>query len=102
MTKFAALRRAKKEERYYPSDFWRKDDPKCPHCSTECKVSDNDWWKLYEEGEHEVSCPSCDEDFTVTTSVSFSFSTDEQEGMDEEEEDDRTPEERSQRAALGL
>ena len=75
--KFAALR---------PSDFWGKDQPICPHCGTECDVSDNGWWKLYEEGEHEVSCPSCDEDFTVSTRVSFSFSTDQQEGMDDESE----------------
>ncbi len=60
-------------------DFWGKDNPKCPHCGVESDVSENDWWHLYEEGEHEVTCPSCDEDFTVSTRVSYSFSTDEQE-----------------------
>lgn len=81
---FAALRKAKEEERYYPSDFWRKDQPKCPHCGTDGDVSDIDWWRLCEEGEHEVTCPSCGEDFTVSTAVSYSFSTDTQEGMDDE------------------
>jgi hypothetical protein len=41
-------------------------------------VDRNEWWKLYEEGEHEVTCPHCDEDFSVSTRVSYSFSTDNQ------------------------
>lgn len=82
--KFAALKRARAEDGPYPTDFWANDHPKCPHCGAECRVSDNDWWKLYEEGSHEVCCPKCDEDFTVNTRVSFSFSTDEQEGLDDE------------------
>lgn len=60
-------------------DFFANKNPKCPHCGEECSVSDNEWWHLYEEGEHEVTCPACDEDFTVSTSVSYSFSTDNQE-----------------------
>lgn len=60
-------------------EFFARDHPKCPHCGHDCHVSDNEWWRLYEEGEHEVTCPSCDEDFTVSTRVSFSFSTDQQE-----------------------
>lgn len=62
-------------------EFFGNKSPKCPHCGTESDVSDNEWWKLYEEGEHEVTCPSCDEDFTVSTSVSYSFSTDNQEAL---------------------
>lgn len=80
MERFAALKKAKEEERHFPSDFWGCVQPRCPHCGAECDVSDNDWWRLYEEGEHEVSCPHCDDDFTVSTRVSYSFSTDEQEG----------------------
>jgi hypothetical protein len=60
------------------------DKPKCPHCGYDCDVSQNEWWRLYEEGEHEVTCPSCDNDFTVSTRVSYSFSTDQQ---DDDEED---------------
>lgn len=77
--RFAALKMAKIDEPYMPSEFWRADQPKCPHCGESCDISDNDWWRLYEEGEHEVSCPHCDGDFTVSTAVSYSFSTDEQE-----------------------
>ena len=60
-------------------DFFGNDSPKCPHCGIECDVSANDWWQLYEEGEHEVSCPSCDNDFFVSTHVHHFFSTDTQE-----------------------
>lgn len=80
MEKFAALRKAKEEDSVCPTDYWGNDQPRCPHCGTTCDVSDNDWFRLYEEGEHDVSCPHCDGDFTVSTRVSFSFSTDEQEG----------------------
>lgn len=60
--------------------FWGNPSPKCPHCGESISVSEHELWKLYEEGEHDVTCPFCDEDFTVSTSVSYSFSTDSQEG----------------------
>lgn len=64
-------------------EFFDNKEPVCPHCGHECNVSDNEWWELYEEGEHEVTCPSCDQDFTVSTHVSYSFSTDSQERDDD-------------------
>lgn len=79
MERFAALKKAKEEEGHFPSDYFGNREPRCPHCGEECPVSDNDWWDLYEEGEHEVCCSHCDGDFTVSTRVSYSFSTDEQE-----------------------
>lgn len=60
-------------------DFWRNDDPKCPHCGTVVSVSENELWHLYEEGEHEIECNACDQPFMVSTNVTYSFSTDEQE-----------------------
>ena len=69
---YAALNRANIDA------FWRNKEPRCPHCGESCGVSDNDWWKLCEEGEHEVCCPHCDGDFTVITHVHYSFSTEEQ------------------------
>jgi hypothetical protein len=62
-------------------DFRYEAHPKCPHCGHVCDVSDNEWWHLYQEGEHEVECPSslCELPFTVSTYVRYSFSTDEQE-----------------------
>lgn len=85
--KFQALKKALEEERYFPSDFWRASHPKCPHCGEVCDVNDNEWWKLYEEGEHEVECPHCEGEFTVSTSGSYSFDTSRQERMDDDEED---------------
>ncbi len=80
MEKFAALNKAKEEEGHFPSDYWGNKAPRCPHCGTECSVVEHEWWKLYEEGEHEVTCPHCDGgDFTVSVRVSYSYSTDEQE-----------------------
>jgi hypothetical protein len=85
MSKFAALKVAKREDRYLPDGYWRADQPKCPHCGHVCDLSANDWWSLCEEGEHEVECPQCQGEFTVSTHVSYSFSTDAQEDLDEDE-----------------
>ena len=60
-------------------DFWGNDAPKCPHCGDAADVSENEWWRLYEEGEHEVTCPACDLDFAVSMRVSYTFSTEDQE-----------------------
>jgi uncharacterized Zn-finger protein len=59
-------------------DFRANKNPKCPHCGTDCAINDLEWWQLYEEGEHEVECPVCELEFTVSTAVQHSFSTDEQ------------------------
>lgn len=77
---YASLKRAKEEDGHLPADYCGNNQPHCQHCGAVCDVSDNEWWTLYEEGEHEVSCPHCDGDFTVSTRVSYSFSTDEQPG----------------------
>ena len=64
-------------------DFWGNTHPKCPHCGRECVVSDLEWYECYEEGEHEVVCPSCEGSFLVSTTVSHSYSTDDQSGLEE-------------------
>jgi len=63
-------------------DFRYEKQPKCPHCGHVCNVADNDWYHLYEEGEHEVECSLCEVEFTISTHVEHSFSTDEQEATD--------------------
>lgn len=78
--KFAAL----KASEHKALDFWGNDDPKCPHCGQSINISQHDLGELYEEGEHTIDCPYCEREFQVTTRVSFSFSTDEQD-MDEAE-----------------
>ena len=60
-------------------DFMLNDEPSCPHCGYTYRINDNDAWSLYEEGEHEVECPTCELEFTVYTHVRHSFSTDVQE-----------------------
>lgn len=52
--------------------------PVCPHCDEEIDVGDNDLYRIYEEGEHQVDCPQCDQPFMVSTRISHSFSTDKQ------------------------
>jgi len=59
-------------------DYWGNDSPKCPHCDEEIGVGDNDLYRIYEEGEHQVDCPQCDQPFMVSTRISHSFSTDRQ------------------------
>ncbi len=68
-------------------DFWGLKDPKCPHCGDDLSVVDQEWWHLYEEGEHEVECPHCCEEFTVSTRVSYSFSTDTLYDTEEDDEE---------------
>lgn len=60
-------------------DFWRNDNPKCPHCGESVDIVQHELWNLYEEGEHDVECPHCEGEFVVGTDISYSFSTDEQE-----------------------
>lgn len=86
--KFQALKKAREEDGLLPDGFWGASQPKCPHCGEVCDISDNDWYRLYEEGEHEVDCPHCDGEFTVGTRVSFSFDTCDQEAMADEDGDE--------------
>ena len=59
-------------------DFWGNDHVKCPHCGDKHEPYALEWFYLYEEDSHDVKCPSCDRDFVVSTRVSYTFSTDEQ------------------------
>ena len=60
-------------------DFWRNDNPKCPHCGEIIDIGLHELWNFYEEGEHDVECPHCEGEFVVSTHITYSFSTDEQE-----------------------
>jgi len=46
---------------------------RCPKCRETFTVADTDMWELYSEDDHDVSCPECDHEFNVVTSVSYSF-----------------------------
>lgn len=47
---------------------------RCPHCAHLFMVQCDDG-EVYSDGEHELMCPECDADFTITTTVSYSFSS---------------------------
>lgn len=66
-------------------DFIHADVPKCPHCGEDFDISENEAWYVYDlsKDSHEVSCPSCDLDFTISVYAKFSFSTDSQDDDDE-------------------
>ena len=59
-------------------NFSLNSNPKCPHCGAEYDVAEAGYWEIYsgDGDEHEIDCPSCDDKYTVTTNVSYSFSTD--------------------------
>ena len=76
MTEFAALKAARDIGR----DWWGysgNNDPKC-HCGATCDIQHNEWWDVYEEGEHTKERPHCGGEFLISTRVSYSFSTDQQ------------------------
>lgn len=53
----------------------------CPWCGEIYEIEDE--FDLYDDGEHECQCPSCNKKFTVDTNVSYTFSTTRQEVEDE-------------------
>lgn len=62
--------------------YKRNDDPRCPHCDFIIDISKNEFYELYEEGEHEIQCPSCEKNITVKSEIEYKFSTDEQPEFD--------------------
>lgn len=61
-------------------DYVHNEDPKCPHCDHWCDISKNEWWHLFDNdcNDHDVTCPSCEKEFTVHVHCKFTFSTDDQ------------------------
>lgn len=80
---YEALKKAKEEG--LTLNFYGNNNPVCPHCGEDYSVSEHENWKLYDEGEHDVECSSCDQEFSVQTYVSTTFSTDDQPDEDEDE-----------------
>ena len=50
------------------------DDIICPHCGQKHE-QDGEREAFYYDGEHDFTCGYCNEDFTVSTSVSYTYST---------------------------
>jgi hypothetical protein len=76
---FSALREA--QDAGTTAQFWRNENPVCPHCGQVIDIAAHDLWDLCKEDLHDVECPFCDSEFAVVTSVTVAFSTDDQEDM---------------------
>jgi len=46
---------------------------RCPACKHTWSPRDNEDYDVLEDGEHTVSCPECDHEFEVSTSISWTF-----------------------------
>jgi hypothetical protein len=58
-----------------PEECSSKNYVRCPKCGEKINVVNGDWYALYEDGEHSVTCQNdeCEHDFEISTHVSFSF-----------------------------
>ena len=66
--------------------FWRNKNPMCPHCGEFYDIQENQAWELCDPSieDHEIECPECGIEFKVKVTVSFSYSTDEADEADDE------------------
>ena len=58
--------------------YYRADKPTCPFCDYQVDVHEDEMWYLFEEGDHEVECPSCLKVFRVESIAKWMFTTDDQ------------------------
>jgi len=55
-------------------------DVKCPYCEHEQEINHDDGYGYEEDKYYEQHCRSCDKEFKFTTSISFSYQVECQEG----------------------
>lgn len=48
---------------------------RCPRCGATWDPHDADCYHVFGDGEHEVCCIECDHDFTISTDVSYTFTS---------------------------
>lgn len=48
---------------------------RCPDCGCQHDMQDGDSYDYFEDGDHIMNCQACDYEFTITTSVSFNFTS---------------------------
>lgn len=76
------------KEAQKPGELRYSAKPRCPACMKTWNPGDTDDYDLYNEGEHEVTCPNCEHKFEVSTHVEYSFTSPErvtEEGKHSEE-----------------
>jgi hypothetical protein len=65
-------------------DYIHNEHPRCPHCDHWCNVIENEWWELFDDnGDRNVTCPSCEKEFIVEVHCKYTFSTDDQSELEE-------------------
>lgn len=78
----------KKEKLYalnkgHSLEFVSNKMPKCPHCGDDFDIDTNEAWFLYDDNDtHVVECRRCENEFTVSSTARWSFSTDEQDDLE--------------------
>jgi len=48
---------------------------RCPKCGHTFNPYDCEMYEVFEDEEHDISCVSCDHEFTVSTRMSYSFTS---------------------------
>lgn len=88
--KLAALKTARDGSgRAHFTDFIANKGPKCPHCGEEIDVVEHELWQLYDDNfNDDLECPHCDQKFRVEVHVSYSFSTDDQSDLEDEDDEE--------------
>lgn len=66
-------------------EFSRNTSPICPHCGASYDIDETGRYDVYEEGDHEITCSSCHQEFNVEVAIEYKFSTDEQEANEVED-----------------
>lgn len=72
---YEALEKAKEEGATL--NYWNEDNPRCPHCGEAYDIQENEDWGLHDPSldEHEIECPSCEQEFKVGATVSITYTT---------------------------
>jgi len=55
-------------------------DIKCPYCEEEQEINHDDGYGYAEDGDYEQDCIKCDKTFKYTTSISYNYQVECQEG----------------------
>ena len=59
-----------------PSESFSHDEyVRCPHCLHFWRPRDHETYAVFEDGEHDIYCHQCDKEFTVSTHISFSWTS---------------------------
>lgn len=56
-------------------EVWSDNYIRCPKCSVTWQPYEREHYELLEDGSHDVTCQNCDHDFTVSTSISWTFNS---------------------------